>query len=98
MELKGLIIVFTSQLGFPCGWSGKESAGNSGDLGLIPGLGKSLEEGTDYPLQYSCLENSMNFTVHGVPENCGHDWMTFIFTFHKAKKNGDSTEAQTKCT
>ena len=45
-----------------------------GDLGSIPGLGRSPEEGNGYPLQYSCLENSMDrgawwATVHGVTEN-----------------------------
>ena len=38
----------------------KESACNAGDLGSIPGLGKSLEEGNGNPFQYSCLENSMD--------------------------------------
>ena len=33
---------------------------NAGDLGLIPGLGRCLEEGSDNPLQYSCLENPMD--------------------------------------
>ena len=42
-----------SSSGFPCGSAGKESACNAGDLGSIPGLGKSPEEGTDYTLQYS---------------------------------------------
>ena len=42
--------------GFPCGSAGKESAYNVGDLGLIPGLGRSRGEGKGYPLQYSCLE------------------------------------------
>ena len=44
-------------LGFPGGSEGKESACNAGDLGLIPGLGRSLEGGHGNPLQYSCLEN-----------------------------------------
>ena len=39
--------------GFPCGSAGKESACNVGDLGSIPGLGRSPREGIDYPLQYS---------------------------------------------
>ena len=43
--------------GFPGGSDGKESACNVGDLGLIPGLGRSLGEGNGNPLQYSCLEN-----------------------------------------
>ena len=45
-------------LGFPCGSAGEESACNTGDLGLIPGLGRSPGEGKGYPLQYSDLENS----------------------------------------
>ena len=44
---------------FP-GGSDEESACNAGDPSLIPGLGRSLEEGNDNPLQYSCPENSMN--------------------------------------
>ena len=39
------------------GSAGKESACNVGDLGLIPGLGRSLGEGNGYPAQYSCLKN-----------------------------------------
>ena len=46
-------------LGFPCGSAGKESARDAGDLGLIPGLGRSSGEEKGYPLQYSGLENSM---------------------------------------
>ena len=46
--------------GIPCGSDDKESACNVGDLGLIPGLGKSPGEGNGNPLQYSCLENSMD--------------------------------------
>ena len=44
----------------PGGSDGKESACNAGDLGLIPGLGRSPGEGKGYPLQYSGLENSMD--------------------------------------
>ena len=47
-------------LSFPGGSDSKESTCNVGDLGLIPGWGRSPGEGKDYPLQYSCLENSMN--------------------------------------
>ena len=43
--------------GFPCGSADKESACNAGDLGSIPGLGRSPGRGHDNPLQYSCLEN-----------------------------------------
>ena len=47
-------------LGFPGGSNGKESACNTGDLGPIPGSGRSPGEGNGYPLQYSWLENSMD--------------------------------------
>ena len=50
---------------FPCSSAGKESACNAGDLGSIPGFGRSLGEGKGYPLQYSGLENSMDYTVLG---------------------------------
>ena len=43
-------------LGFPCGSAGKESACNAGDLGSIPGLGRSSGEGNGNPLQYICLK------------------------------------------
>ena len=56
-------------LGFPSGSAGKESTCNGGDLGSIPGLGRSPGEGKDYLLQYSGLENSMDCTVHGVTKS-----------------------------
>ena len=49
-----------AQLGFPHSSVGKESACDAGDLGWIPGSGRSPGEGIDYPLQYSGLENSMD--------------------------------------
>ena len=57
-------------MGFPGGSDGKESACNAGDPGLILGLGRSPGEGNDNPLQYFCLEKSMDrrvwqATVHG---------------------------------
>ena len=56
-------------MGFPGGSDGKESACSAGDQGWIPGQ-KSPEEDNSYPLQYSCLENSMGGAwwaiVHGV--------------------------------
>ena len=55
-----------------CGSAGKESACNAGDLGLIPGLGRSPEEGHGNPLQYPGLENSMDCIVHGVTK-VGHN-------------------------
>jgi len=67
-------------MGFPHSTVGKESACNAGDLGLIPGLGKSSAEGNGNPLQYSCLENPMDrgawqATVHGIAR-VGHDLAT----------------------
>ena len=48
---------------------GKESACNARDPSLIPGLGRSPGEGQGYPLQYSGLENSMDYTVRGVAKS-----------------------------
>ena len=55
---KGKATQLTVLLHFPCGSTGKESACNAGDLGSIPGLGRSQEEGKGYPLQYSGMEIS----------------------------------------
>ena len=56
-------------LGFPCGSAGKEYACSAGDLGLIPGLGRSPGEGKSYALQYSGLENSIDCIVRGVAKS-----------------------------
>ena len=61
-------------MGFPGGSDGKESACNTGDPGSILGLGRSPEEGNGNPLQYSCLENSMDggawwVTLHGITKS-----------------------------
>ena len=53
---------------------GKESSCSAGDLGSVPGSGRSSGEGHGNPLQYSCLENSMDrrawwATVHGVAKS-----------------------------
>ena len=61
-------------MGFPGGSDGKESACNAGDLGSIPGLGRSPGERHGYPLQDTCLKNSMGrgawqATVHGVAKS-----------------------------
>ena len=50
---------------FACGSAGKESACSVGDLGSIPGLGRSAGEEKGYPIQYSDLESSMDCLVHG---------------------------------
>ena len=68
MELSDLIYILEKR-GFPGGSAGKESACNAGDLGLIPGLGRSPGEGKGYPLQYSGLENSRDSIVHGVSKS-----------------------------
>ena len=56
-------------MGFPCGLAGKEFACNARDLGSILGLGRSPGERKGYSLQYSGLENSMNYIVHGVTKS-----------------------------
>ena len=66
-------------LGFPGGSDGKEYACNAEDRSLIPGSGRSPEEGKGYPLQYSCLENFM-------------DRRTWQVTFHGGCKESDTTE------
>ena len=53
------LYMFTGKT-LPGGSDGKEFACSAGDPGLIPGSGRSLEEENDYPLRYSCLENSMD--------------------------------------
>ena len=54
---------------FPGGSGGEESTCNVGDLGSIPGLGRSPGEGKGYPLQYSGLENSMDCIIHEVAKS-----------------------------
>ena len=75
VEKKGSLVHcwWECKLGQPSkfGSNSKESACNSGDLGSVPGLGRSPGEGNGYLLQYSCLENSMDWgaweaTVHGI--------------------------------
>ena len=64
-------------LGFPCGSAGKESTLNAGDLGLIPGLGRSPKGGKGYPFQYSGLEKSMDCIVHGVTKSDKTERLSF---------------------
>ena len=59
------------------GSASKDSACNEGDLGLIPGLGRSPGEGKGYLLQYSGLKNSMDCIVHGVAKS-----QTWLSDFH----------------
>ena len=64
-----LSLLISLWVGFPCSSAGKESTCNAGDLGLIPGLGRSPGEGKSCPLQYSGLENSMDYVDHGVAKS-----------------------------
>ena len=76
------LYIFT--LGFPGGSNGKESAGNVGDLGLIPGVGISPQEWHGKPLQYSCLENShgqkslAGYTPWGHKELDMTEWLSML--------------------
>ena len=68
-------------LGFPHSSVGRESACNARDPGLIPGLGRSPEEGIGYPFQYSDLgKNSGDYTVHGVRKS-----QTQLSDFHSLR-------------
>ena len=80
-------LVFRGQ-GFPGSSDGKASAYSAGDLGSIPGLGRSPGEGNGNPLQYSCLENPMDrgawwATAHGVAKSQTRlsDFISLHFTF-----------------
>ena len=69
--------------GVPGGSDGKESTCNVGDQGSITGLGRSPGEMNGYPLQYSCLENSMDRWAwwapgHGI-QRVRHDWVTITW-------------------
>ena len=74
---------------FPHGSAGQESAHNAGDLGLIPGLGRSPGEGNSYPLQYPSLENSMDCIAHGVAKS--QTWLS-DFHFHFDDLHGKTSE------
>ena len=62
-------MILTVYQGFPDSSVGKESTRNAGDLGSIPGSGRSAREGKGYPLQYPGLENSTDCIVCGVTKN-----------------------------
>ena len=85
-NLNSLLNIFNTYMhvvGFPCGSAGKESTCHAGDLGSIPGLGRSPREGKGYPLQYSGLGNSMDYNPWG--RRVRHDWVTFNFHFTCSK-------------
>ena len=76
-DLIGIRESFPTTRGFPCGSDGKESACYAGELGSIPGSGRSLVEGHGNPLQCSCLGNPMDrgtwqATVHRITR-VGHN-------------------------
>ena len=66
---------------FSGGSAGKESACNAGDLGLIPGLGRSPGEEKGYSLQYSGLENSMDYRPWGRKESDTTEQLSFSLHF-----------------
>ena len=66
-------------LDFLGGLAGKESAYNVWDLALISGLGRSPGKVKGYPLQYSGLENYMDYIVHRSCKKARYDWVTFTF-------------------
>ena len=75
-------------MGFPGSSEVKASACNVGDLGSIPGLGRSPGEGNGNPLQYSCLENPMDrgawlAMVHGVAESDMTEGTKYAHTFNE---------------
>ena len=82
-SLKDISLVH--QQDFPGGSEGKASVYNAGDLDSIPGSGRSPGEGNGYPLQYSCLEKSMDREPRGVQsigsQRAIHDWVTNTFTY-----------------
>ena len=73
MKIKGILEQF---LGFPHSLVGKESACSAGDLGLIPGPGRSCGEENGNQLQYSCLENPMDRGSWQATNPWGHDLVT----------------------
>ena len=81
VSLTGFCTEAHSVEGFACDSAAKESTCSVGDLGLVPGLGRSPGEGKGYLLRYAGLENSMDCIVHGVTKS----WTRlsfFQFTSH----------------
>ena len=72
-------------MGFPGGTVSIESTCNVGDLGSIPGLGRSPGEGKGYPLQYSGQENSVDCMVHGIAKS-----RTWLSNFHSLGTDCDN--------
>ena len=85
-------------LGFPGGSAGKESVCHVGDLGSIPGSGRSPGEGNSYPLQYSGLENPIDGIVHGVAKS--ETWLSdfhFQFPGTPTTREGRGNQSKSCC-
>ena len=85
--ITGSLCLLTAFIQFPwaslsgiLGSAGKESACNVGDLGLTPGLGRSPGEGKGYSLQYSGLENSMDYSLWGYKEPDPTERLSFVLS------------------
>ena len=92
----GHLLEVLTQFNFADGSDGKQSARSARDLHSIPGLGRSLGEGNGYPLQYSCLENSVDrgacwATVHGVAKS-----RTWLRDFHSLTSSDLLQQKDTK--
>ena len=79
-------VATTKPLGLPCSSSGKESAYNAGDQGSVPGSGRFSGEGIGNPLQYTCLENSMDREA----------WWAIVLGIAKSRTRLTNTHTHTK--
>ena len=85
-----ILVVSNFNRGFPGCSDSKESACNAGDVGLVPGLGRSPGERKGSPLQYSCLEHSMNRGAWWLQSTGSHrvrrtEWLTLsLFNYNRA--------------
>ena len=89
MNIQIFSIYLKKKLGFPGGLAVKKSTSNEGDLGSIPGFGRSPGEGNSYPLQYSGLEKSMDCIVHGVTKS-----QIRLSDFHFHVKNSEKADSE----
>ena len=86
------LMMYFAYRGFPCGSASKESACSAGDLGVIPGLGRSPGEGKGYPFQYSGLENSMNCKVLVVTKSRTQLSNLHFHSAYKLNKQGSNIQ------
>ena len=78
IRMESTIMSPSEKLGFPCNSAGKQSACNVEDVGSICGLGRSPGEGKGCPLQYSGLENSMNYV--SCKKSDTTEWLSYSFS------------------